>query len=52
MIHSFNANYLSIPEGTGRSGHLFHEIPGMTLFCGTPCICMTIRYTLNTSKDD
>ena len=26
-VHSFNGDYLSIPEGTGSCGYLFHEIP-------------------------
>ena len=26
-VHSFNGVYLSIPEGTGTCGYLFHEIP-------------------------
>ena len=30
-VHSFNADYLSIPEGTGSCGYLFHEIPGMRI---------------------
>ena len=28
-IHSFNGDYLSIPEGTGSCEYLFHEIHGM-----------------------
>ena len=28
-VHSFNGDYLSIPEDTGSCGYLFHEIPGM-----------------------
>ena len=27
IVHSFNGEYLSIPEGTGSYGYLFHEIP-------------------------
>ena len=27
-VHLFNGDYLSIPEGTGSCGYLFHEIPG------------------------
>ena len=27
-VHSFNGDYLSIPEGTGSRGYLFHEVPG------------------------
>ena len=27
-VHSFNGDYLSISEGTGSCGYLFHEIPG------------------------
>ena len=27
-VHSFNGVYLSIPEGIGSYGYLFHEIPG------------------------
>ena len=27
-VHSFNGDYLSIPEGTGSCVYLFHEIPG------------------------
>ena len=27
-VHSFNGDYLSIAEGTGSCGYLFHEIPG------------------------
>ena len=27
-VHSFNGDYLSIPEGTGSCKYLFHEIPG------------------------
>ena len=35
-VHSFNGDYLSIPEGTGSScGYLFHEIPGI---CFQPCL--------------
>ena len=30
-VHSFNGDYLSIPEGTGSCGYLFHEIPGTIL---------------------
>ena len=30
--HSFNGDYLSIPESTGSFGYLFHEIPG-TYYC-------------------
>ena len=26
-VHSFNGDYLTIPEGTGSWGYLFHEIP-------------------------
>ena len=26
-VHSFNGNYLSIPDGTGSCEYLFHEIP-------------------------
>ena len=28
-VNSFNGDYLSIPEGTGSCGYLFHEIPGI-----------------------
>ena len=27
-VHTFNGDYLSIPEGRGSCGYLFHEIPG------------------------
>ena len=27
-VHSFNGDYLFIPEGSGSCGYLFHEIPG------------------------
>jgi len=27
----FNGDYLSIPEGTGRCGYLFQEIPGIKI---------------------
>ena len=27
-VHSFNGDYLAIPEGTGSCWYLFHEIPG------------------------
>ena len=30
-VHSFNADYLSIPEGTSSCGYLFHEIPGIII---------------------
>ena len=26
-VHSFNGDYLSIPDDTGSCGYLFHEIP-------------------------
>ena len=29
-VHLFNGDYLSIPEGTGSCGYLFHEIPCMS----------------------
>ena len=29
-VHSLNRDYVSIPEGTGSLGYLFHEIPGTT----------------------
>ena len=29
-VHSINGDYLSIPEGTGSCGYLFHEIPGIS----------------------
>ena len=28
-VHSFNGDYLSIPECTGSCGNLFHEIPSI-----------------------
>ena len=31
-VHSFNGDYLSIPEGTGNCEYLFHEIPGTKTF--------------------
>ena len=34
-VHSFNGDYLSIPEDTGSCGYLFHEIPST---------CWTDRY--------
>ena len=27
-VHSFNGDYLSIPESTGSCGYLSHDIPG------------------------
>ena len=33
-VHSFNGDYLSIPEGTGSCGYLFQEIPGIMLYGG------------------
>ena len=31
-VHSFNEDYLSISEGTGSCGYLFHEIPCNSIF--------------------
>ena len=31
-VHSFNGDYLSIPEGTGSCGYLFHEILGINTY--------------------
>ena len=32
-LECFNGDYLSIPEGTGSCGYLFHEIPGTSILC-------------------
>ena len=52
-VHSFNGDYLSIPEGTGSCGYLFHEIPGIIFvwpykwlfpFTSTSCIIFVWPY--------
>ena len=47
-VHSFNGDYLSIPEGTGRCGYLFHEIPGIIIVDETIHLTLSIKWKLVT----
>ena len=42
-VHSFNGEYLSISEGTGSCGYLFHEIPGTRISKHVFLLCQFIN---------